>query len=86
VTPKEAAEVWKRVKRQLDKLSPQLETAADVLKGHFRKTNYREFQGVGYAKSTYSSLDTKAVKAHLGKDLDKFLVSRSRETLSLVDR
>jgi hypothetical protein len=80
----EAAEIWERCKRQREQIDPQMEAAADVLKAYFQKTGKNKRGKIGYACTSYRSLDTKAVKEYLGEDVQKFEMRRTRETLSLL--
>lgn len=79
-----AADTLVDVRAQLAALRVLEEAAADKLKEHFRKTGRAEYRRIRYAKSSSLQLDTKAVKAHLGKDLAKFQRPVDRETLSII--
>jgi hypothetical protein len=81
----EAAKVWEDAKREIDRLKPELEQAAEILKAHFRGNKKRDFRGrIGYAVSTRLSLDTAKVKAELGDRLPDFQKRVDIEQLSLL--
>jgi len=85
MTVAEAAKVWEDGKRQLEKLKPQMDQAADVLKAHFRKSGKTDYRGrIGFAITTRLQLDTAKVKAKLGKKLGEFQRRVEIEQLSLL--
>lgn len=84
MTVTEAAKVWTETKAQMAVLEPKLKTAADVLKKHFRAKGTTSFRKVGYAKTTYTALDTALARAALGDKAKDCEVPRDRETLSAL--
>lgn len=84
MTATEAAKVWAETKAQLVVLEPQLKASAEVLKKHFRTKGTSSFRKVGYAKATYTALDTNLARAILGDKAKDCEVERERETLSLL--
>jgi hypothetical protein len=81
----EAAKVWENSKREIDRLKPQLDQAAEVLKEYFRANKKRDFRGrIGYAVSTRVQLDSAKVKAELGDRLSDFQKRVDIEQLSLL--
>jgi hypothetical protein len=86
MTLAEAVDQWITAKHKLAALEPQLDEAAKILKAHFRKTGRAQYRDkIGYGCTTVQILDTRAVKAYLGKDLPKFQRSSTREVLSLLE-
>jgi hypothetical protein len=85
MTVKEAADRWIAATRELKRLEAERETAADVLKAHFRKNEKRDYKGlIGYAVVSQTRLDTAKVKAELGDRLEKFQKTNTFEQLSLL--
>jgi hypothetical protein len=85
MTVADAAEVWEGAKREAERLKPELERAAEVLKQHFRKTGRTDYRGkIGYAKTTRLQLDNATVKAELGDRLGEFQRRVEIEQLSLL--
>lgn len=84
-TVAEAARSWEEAKREMERLKPQLERAAEVLKTHFRKTGRTDYRGkIGYAVTTRLQLDSVAVKTALGDRLGDFQRRVEIEQLSLL--
>jgi hypothetical protein len=85
MTVAEAAKLWEESKREAERIKPELERAAEVLKQHFRKTGRTGYRGkIGYAKTTRLQLDNAAVKAELGDRLGDFQRRVEIEQLSLL--
>jgi hypothetical protein len=84
VTLTEAANAWLEAKAEIKAAEARLKPAAEQLKAHFRKTGKPSFRRVGYAVSTYTTIDTDAVRAELADRIDDFLLVRERETLSVL--
>jgi hypothetical protein len=84
VTLTEAEERWIAAKGEEKRIKAELETAGDVLKEWFRKSGKQRRGKIAYAYSVSDRLDTKAVRAHLGDDIEKFLVPTPSERLSLL--
>jgi hypothetical protein len=81
----EAARVWIEAKREMDRLKPQLEAAAEVLKEHFRKTGRATYRDrIGFATLSRLQLDTDKVKAELGARLPDFQRRITYDQLSLL--
>ena len=85
LTIAEAARIWEEGKRELERIRPGMDVAADVLKTHFRKTGRKNYQGrIGFAVTTRVQLDNAAVKLELADRLDKFQRRIEIEQLSLL--
>ena len=85
MTVAEAADIFERNKREIDKRRPQMEAAAKRLKEHFRKTGSHTYKGrIGYARSTQRRLDQDKVKEELGARLPRFQKTVDVESLSLI--
>lgn len=84
MTVTEAAKVWAETKAELAVLEPKLKASAEVLKKFFRTKGTTSFRKVGYAKATYTALDTNLARAALGDKVSECEVERERETLSLL--
>jgi hypothetical protein len=85
----EAARTWAESKRELERLRPRLEAAAEVLKEHFRGSDDREYRSrhgrIGYAVTARLQLDTEKVRAELGDRLSDFQRRVTVEILSLLE-
>lgn len=84
MTLAEAARIWEETKRIKQEVDPKHRAAEKVLKAWFRRSNKNRRGNIGYALTTYQSLDTEAVREFLADDVVKFEVTRERETLSLL--
>ena len=83
MTVAEAAEQWLAAKKAKKAAETKLAPAEKVLKEHFRKTGRATYKDlVAYSKTTYTGIDLDAVRAELGKKIERFEVTRERETLS----
>lgn len=88
MTVTEAARVWVATKRKLARLDAEIrqaKAAEDVLKTHFAATGKTSFRGIGYARTTFEALDVGLARAELGAKAAKCTVTRTRETLSLLE-
>lgn len=86
LTLAQAADQWIRCKREMDKLRPQLEEAADVLKEHFEKTGRHTYKDrIALSTTTRLVLDQAKVRAFLGKRLEEFQKRVPVKSLSLLD-
>lgn len=83
MTVAEAAEQWLAAKKAAKAADAKLKPAAKVLLEHFRKTGRTSYKDqVAYSRTTYTGVDLEAVRAELGKKIERFEVQRERETLS----
>lgn len=83
MTVAEAAEQWLKAKKAAKAAEAQMAPAKKVLLDHFRKTGRATYKDlVAYSRTTYTGVDLDAVRAELGKKMDRFEVVRERETLS----
>jgi hypothetical protein len=81
----EAADQWEEAKREIRRLEPQLQAAAEVLKEYFRKNGKNNYKGrIGYGVGTRRTLDSKAVRLELGDRVAEFEKQVTVETLSLL--
>ena len=86
MTVPQAAKAWEEAKREIARLQPKLDTAAEVLKDHFRKPpDKRDYRGrIGYSVASRAQLDAARVKEELGDRLPEFQKTVTYETLSLL--
>jgi hypothetical protein len=84
MTPAKAAKAWVEAKRALKPLEAQLDAATKVLKAHFEATGQSAYRGVACSVTPTTSLDTAAVRAHLGADVARFERAGRRVTLTLL--
>lgn len=84
MTVAEAARTFEEHKAAYDELRAKMDAATDVLKAYFRRTKRSRRGRVGFSRTPYQRLDTKAVRAHLGEDVAGFLVPSWREQVFLV--
>lgn len=85
LTVAEAADQWEQAKREIDRLKPQLEEAAAVLKDHFEKTGRNSYRNrIGLTIGSRLVLDQTAVREYLGKQLDRFQKRIATKSLTLL--
>ncbi len=85
MTVAEAAEQWLAAKRDAKAAEARLAPAKRVLLEHFRKTERSTYKDlIAYSRTTYSGVDLEALRAELGKKIERFEVTRERETLSAL--
>jgi hypothetical protein len=85
VTVAKAAEEFIRIKRRQKQLEAELVEPRETLLKHFRRTGAADYKGlVSYSKSVREQLDTKKVKAFLGKKVSRFLKKTDVEQLSVL--
>lgn len=85
LTVAQAAEQWIAAKKAIAREKPKLNTAAEVLKEHFRSTGRHTYKdAISYAVVTREQLDTEKVKAELGAKLPRFQKTVEAEQLSLI--
>lgn len=85
MTLSEAAKQWLAARADAKDAERRVDEAAEVLKEYFRRSGKTKFRGVGYAMSTYTTLDLKKARALLGAKAVEAEVPRTRETLSPVE-
>lgn len=85
MTPKKAAQVFKRVKAAQEKLAPQIAEAKRVLTEYFEASGTTELAGVGFAVDTRTQLDTTKVRAFLGDKVDEFTKKVTSRTLFVIE-
>jgi hypothetical protein len=88
VNVSQAAAIWIEEKQEIERRKGRLESAAEVLKAHFRKTGKSKLKisagVIGFAEASRLQLDTAAVKAELGDRLPDFQTRITYEQLSLL--
>lgn len=86
MTVAKAADVYEETKREIDRLKPQLDAAAEVLKEYFRKSGKQTYRKrIAYAVLSRRQLDSRKVKAELADRLEEFEKRVTYETLSLLN-
>jgi hypothetical protein len=87
LTVAEAADQWEGAKRELDRLKPVLEEAAEVLKEHFERTGRASYKDrIAYVTTAGRLvLDQEKIRAVLGKRLGEFQKrTKPSKSLSLL--
>jgi hypothetical protein len=85
LTLTEAADQWEDAKREIDRLKPLLEEAAEVLVRHFEKTGRRTYRDrIAFTISSRLVLEQGKVRVFLASRLPEFQRRSEVRSLSLL--
>lgn len=85
LTLAQAADQWETAKREMDRLKPQLEEAAAVLKDHFERTGRSTYKDrIACSTSTRLVLVQAKVREFLGARLSEFQERVPVKSLTLL--